>query len=51
MVAPVRDHPQVECPDDEGVDLMGDLPGRWLCPACSRGWTLTAAGELVPEDE
>jgi rubredoxin len=39
----------MECPDDEGVDLMGDLPGRWLCPACGRGWRLDVVGELVED--
>jgi hypothetical protein len=40
----------MQCPDDE-TELMGDLPGRWLCPAYGRGWRLDAAMELVADEE
>jgi len=38
----------MECPEDEGVDMLADLPGRWYCQACGRGWRIeTTSGELV----
>jgi hypothetical protein len=40
----------MECPED-GTDLMGDLPGRWLCPACGSGWRLDASGKVVEDDD
>jgi hypothetical protein len=42
----------MECPEDEGVDLMHDLPDRYLCPACGRGWRLnTTTGKLVEDTD
>ena len=42
--------PQMECPACEDVDLLADLPGRWLCPACGWGWRLDATTGRAVED-
>ena len=36
------------CPAREEVPLLADLPGRYRCPDCGRGWVRTGNGDLVP---
>src|SRR5689334_17194765 len=52
VVSPRREIPGVPatCPDCDDVPLLADLPGRWLCPDCGRGWARSGSGELVPND-
>jgi hypothetical protein len=40
-----------QCPIDEDVHLMADLPGRWLCPVCGHGWRLDSGTGRLVEDE
>src|SRR6478609_4259735 len=53
-----RSHPDAtlasmppDCPDCEDVPLLADLPGRWRCPDCGRGWMRAHSGALAPDDE